>query len=126
MLGFITICLIAGGLGAVLQGMVGIGTGIIIIPLLTFLLPNYGIPQNEAIHIALATSMAAIVINSISALITHHKRGNVQWGLFKKIILFSIIGSCIGALMASIMSGRYLESIFGIFMLATPCAGIRY
>lgn len=119
MFGFIIICLIAGGLGAILQGMVGIGTGIIIIPLLTFLLPNYGVPQNEAIHIALATSMAAIVINSISALITHHKRGNVQWGLFKKIILFSIIGSCIGALTASITSGRFLESIFGIFMLVT-------
>jgi len=113
------ICLIAGGFGAILQGMVGIGTGIIIIPLLTFILPDYGIPQDMAIHIALATSMAAIVINSISALISHHKRGNVQWSLFNKIILFSIIGSCFGAAIASITSGRYLESTFGIFMLLT-------
>jgi uncharacterized membrane protein YfcA len=117
MFSLIIICLIAGGLGAILQGMVGIGTGIVIIPLLTFILPSYGIPQNMAIHIALATSMAAIVINSISALLSHHKRGNVQWVLFKKIILFSIIGSFLGASIASITPGFYLESIFGIFML---------
>lgn len=117
MLSLLLICLIAGGIGAILQGMVGIGTGIIIIPLLTFILPNYGISQDIAIHIALATSMAAIVINSISALISHHKRGNVQWPLFKRIILFSIIGSFVGALLASFISGRYLEIIFGTFML---------
>jgi len=117
MLNLLIICLIAGGIGAILQGMVGIGTGIVVIPLLTFILPHYGIPQNIAIHIALATSMAAIVINSISALISHYKRGNVYWPLFKRIILFSISGAFLGALVASFIGGRYLQSIFGIFML---------
>lgn len=117
MLSLLIICFIAGGIGAILQGMIGIGTGIIIIPLLTFMLPNYEISKNIAIHITLATSMAAIVINSISALISHHRRGNIQWELFKKIILFSVVGSFVGALVASSISGRYLENIFGIFML---------
>jgi uncharacterized membrane protein YfcA len=117
MLSFLIICFIAGGIGALLQGMVGIGTGIVIIPLLTFILPNYGISPDIAIHIALATSMAAIVVNSISALISHHKRGNVLWKIFKKIIFFSMIGSFCGALAASYMSGKYLKMIFGIFML---------
>lgn len=117
MLSLLIICLIAGGIGAILQGMIGIGTGIIIIPLLTFLLPNYGIPQTIAVHMALATSLAAIVLNSISALISHHKRGNVQWLLFKKIIIFSLIGSFAGAFFASFISGYYLEKIFGIFMI---------
>lgn len=119
MLSLLIICLIAGGLGAILQGMVGIGTGIIVIPLLTFLLPHYGIAPDSAIHIALATSMAAIVVNSISALISHHKRGNVQWYLFRRIVFFSIVGACSGALIASCISGRGLENIFGIFMLMT-------
>lgn len=117
MLELIIICLLAGTLGGLLQGMVGIGTGIVIVPLLTFILPHYGISQNIAIHIALATSMAAIAINSISALISHHSHGNVQWLLFKKTILFSIIGASLGALVASDLSGRYLEIIFGIFLL---------
>jgi uncharacterized membrane protein YfcA len=117
MLSLLIICFIAGGLGAILQGMVGIGTGIVIIPLLTFLLPYYGIEKGIAIHIALATSMAAIVINSISALISHHRYGNIQWGLFKKIVLFCMLGSFLGALTASYISGRYLEIIFGAFMV---------
>lgn len=117
MLSLLIICLIAGGIGAVLQGMIGIGTGLIIVPLLTFLLPHYGIPQNIAVHIAVATSMAAIVVSSISALITHHQRGNVQWPIFKKIILFSITGAGIGAILASSVSGKYLQWFFGGFML---------
>ena len=118
MLSLLIICLIAGGVGAILQGMIGIGTGIIIIPLLTFLLPNYGIPQSIAVHMALATSLAAIVLNSLSALISHHKRGNVQWALFKKIIIFSLFGSFAGAFLASFISGYYLERIFGVFMIS--------
>lgn len=117
MLNLLIISFIAGGIGAILQGMVGIGTGIIIIPLLTFILPHYGIPQEIAIHIALGTSMAAIVTNSISALVSHHKRGNVLWPLFKKIIFFSVVGAFLGALVASYIAGRYLEIIFGLFML---------
>ena len=118
MLSLIIICLFAGAIGAIIQGMIGIGTGLIVIPLLTFILPYYGIPQDTAIHIALATSMAAIVVSSVSALIVHHKRGNVVWSIFKKIILFSVIGSCVGALIASYTSGRGLQNVFGIFMIA--------
>jgi uncharacterized membrane protein YfcA len=117
MLDFLIICLIAGGVGAILQGMVGIGTGIVVIPLLTFILPHYGIPQDVAVHIALTTSITVIVINSISALISHHKRGNIQWGLFKKMLFFSVAGSFAGAMAANAISGQYLKMIFGSFMI---------
>lgn len=119
MLSLLIICCIAGGVGAILQGMLGIGTGVIIVPLLTFILPKYGISSEMAIHVALATSMAAIATNSVSALISHHAHGNIQWPLFKKIILFSIAGSCVGALLASHTPAPYLRAIFGIFLLLT-------
>jgi uncharacterized membrane protein YfcA len=99
--------------------MLGIGTGVIIVPLLSFILPHYGIEQDLAIHIALATSMAAIATNSLSALKSHYNRGNIKWTMFKKIIFFSMGGSCIGALAASALSGHYLKNIFGIFLLFT-------
>ena len=86
---FLLICLIAGSIGAILQGMIGVGTGIIIVPLLTLILPYYGMPQAVSIHIAIATSMAAIATNSITALISHYKRGNINWNVFKEIILFT-------------------------------------
>lgn len=115
---FLVICFVAGSIGAVLQGMIGVGTGIIIVPLLTILLPYYGTPQESAIHIAIATSMAAIATNSITALISHYKRGNINWVLFKKMIFFTMLGSCAGALTASHTSSRYLQILFCVFIFS--------
>lgn len=113
------ICVAAGALGGFLQGMVGVGTGIVVIPLLTFLLPYYGIPVEMAIHVALATSMAAITVSSIAAAVSHHQHQNIRWDIFKKIVCFSVIGSVLGALMASYMPARILEIIFAFFMFYT-------
>ena len=68
-------------------------------------------------HRVILTTMAAIVVSFTSTLAKHHKRGNIQWLLFKKIIVFRIIGAFAGALIASFIPGRYLEYIFDISML---------
>jgi uncharacterized membrane protein YfcA len=115
---FLLICFLAGVIGSMLQGMIGIGTGIVIVPLLSFLLPHYGVPATQAMHIALATSMSAIAINSVSALKSHYQRGNIQWRLLKSISFFSLCGAFAGAQLASQLSGLLLRIIFGIFMLA--------
>ncbi len=119
MIEFIIICFIAGSIGGLLSGMLGVGTGIVTVPLLTLLLPHYGISQNNAIHIALATSMAAIAINSITAIIKHHQYGNIRWDCVNKSIVFSLAGAFLGALTASYLSGYLLQIIFGIFLLLT-------
>ncbi len=117
MLSFLLICFICGAFGAILQGIIGIGTGIIIVPLLTLMLPHYGYAPTAAMHIALATSMAAIAINSLSALYSHQRRGNIQWDLFNKVILFCIVGAGIGAMLASNINAYYLEAFYGLFLL---------
>lgn len=117
MIELLIICFIAGAAGALLQGMVGVGTGIVIVPLLTFILPRYGISSAMAIHVALATSMAAIAINAFSAVLIHHKYQNVKWDIFKKTVIPSTLGACLGALTASYLPARWLEIIFGIFLV---------
>lgn len=119
MLILLIICAIAGAVGGLLQGMVGVGIGIIVIPLLTFMLPHYGVPSDLAIRVALATSMAAISISSLSAVIAHHRHENIRWNVIKKMVIFSMLGSGIGALLASYMPARALEIIFGLFMFYT-------
>lgn len=113
------ICALAGIVGGTLQGMVGVGTGIIVIPLLTLLLPAYGISTQMAIHVALATSMAAIVITSLAAGVSHHLHTNIRWDIFKKVIIGSIVGSGIGALIASYLPAKILETVFALFMFYT-------
>jgi uncharacterized membrane protein YfcA len=114
---FIVICFLAGGIGSMLQGMIGIGTGVVMVPLLAFLLPSVGIPQSQAMHVALATTLLAISINSISALKSHYRHGNIRWEIVKKIILFSMIGSSFGAYIASQLSSMVLQVTFGVFLL---------
>lgn len=110
-------CFIAGIIGSILQSLIGIGTGIMLVPLLTFMLPHYGFTPDEAIHIALATSMAAIAVNALCTLKTHHYNKQIDWNIFKKIIFFSVLGAGIGAWVASALSGRYLRIGYGIFLL---------
>src|SRR5690349_8744326 len=110
----IIICLIAGATGGLLQGILGVGTGIIVVPLLTFLLPQYGIPVNLDIHIALATAMATIVVTSIASLISHYKQENINWNIFGRIILFSMLGSLAGAVLAGYLPTTVLRTIFAL------------
>ena len=112
-------CVIAGALGGFLQGLLGVGMGLVIVPLLTFLLPYYGVPDAMAIHIAIATSMGAIAISSIASFLSHHSRGNVLWHIFYRMVVFSLVGSCLGAIAAGFISPALLSKIFAIFMFFT-------
>lgn len=115
----LVICIFAGSLGGLLQGMVGVGTGVIVIPLLTLLLPMYGIGSDTAIHVALATSMVAIMVTSIFAGHTHHLSQNIRWDIVKKIMVGSLMGSGLGALVASYLPARILEVICVLFVFYT-------
>lgn len=125
MLVLLIVCFIAGSIGGVLQGMLGVGTGVIMIPLLTYLLPHYGIDANIAIHVALATSMAIIVISSLASVIAHHQHQNIRWDIFKRIFIFSMFGSALGALVASYLPARLLEILFAFFLFYTALHMIK-
>ncbi len=64
------------GLGAVVgffAGLLGIGGGGIMVPILTSLFAMQGFPHEHLVHMALATSMAAIIVTSVASLRAHHK-----------------------------------------------------
>ena len=70
------------GLGAVVgffAGLLGIGGGGIMVPILTSLFALQGFPGEHLVHMALATSMAAIIVTSIASLRAHHQHQAVIW-----------------------------------------------
>ena len=89
----------------------GIGGGVIIVPILTFL---FSFP----IHSAIATSLAIIVPNTILAIFFHKKLGNIDFQIAKFIIPTAIIGSFLGAFFANKLPAETLTFIFGLFLLA--------
>ncbi|NQY63019.1 MAG: sulfite exporter TauE/SafE family protein [Alteromonadaceae bacterium] len=114
-------CLILGSVVGFLAGLLGIGGGLIIVPVLVYLLPLFEVSPDEVMSIALATSLASIVITSASAAYAHHKNQNILWGLTRQLLLTISVGALLGAIIADFLSAEALTNFFGfaVMLLAT-------
>ena len=83
MLSFILLCLLVGAVAGFFAGLFGIGGGLMIVPVLVYLLPMVGVPESLLMSTALGTSFATIVITGFSSAQRHHKLGNVVWNAVK-------------------------------------------
>ena len=114
-----TIILIYLGVGAiagVLAGLLGVGGGLVIVPMLVYCFTRQGLPGEHIMHIALGTSMASIIFTSISSFMAHHKRGAVNWMVVKRISAGILIGTFAGTWLASGLSTEFLKGFFVIFL----------
>ncbi len=100
--------LIAGALG----GLMGVGGGLVLVPLLTHFLHR---PQHEA-H---GTSLAFIISTSVVATILSARLEHVLPGLALLLAVGAVPGVMLGARLAQAMSARHLRQAFGLLMLAT-------
>lgn len=112
--------LVAVGLAAGLAaGLFGIGGGAVIVPVLYFLFSGLGYPDT-AQHVAVATSLATIILTSARSVLAHHKRGAVDWPVLKSWSPWIMVGAILGTLLAGRVSGEHLTLLFGVvaFVLA--------
>lgn len=98
-------------------GIFGVGGGLIIVPLLYVVFTHMGYEPEVIMHMALGTSLATIIVTSISSLIAHHKNGAVIWSAFRNLAPGLIIGSFLGAGIAGLLSGENLQLIIGVFVI---------
>ncbi|MEX2585992.1 MAG: sulfite exporter TauE/SafE family protein [Balneolaceae bacterium] len=106
-------------LGAVtgfLAGLFGIGGGGVMVPVLTILYLWQGIQADVVVHMALATSMAAIMFTSLSSLRAHHSRKSVLWPVAFRLAAGVLIGTYVTASLTWRLSGDLLALIFTLFM----------
>lgn len=118
---FFIACLLLGTLVGFLAGLLGIGGGLVIVPALIYLLPLIGVPVDVLVPMALATSLATIVITSGSAAIAHHANANIPWQLAKALLVFVAAGAFAGAYIAHFLPAKALT---GIFSVAVICLAI--
>ena len=112
MIAIILIFLFTGLLSGFLAGLLGVGGGIIIVPVSYFVLINLGYSIEIVMHVAVASSLAVIVFTSISSIISHFKLGNIEFYIIKKWFLGVMFGSLIGSLLANEIKGEILVLIF--------------
>ncbi len=100
-----------------LAGLLGIGGGVIIIPVLVFVFGHQGVDHDVIMHVAIGTSLATIVTTSLSSIRVHQRHQAIDWRLFRAITPGIIIGGMLGAAIAKQLGGTTLQIIFALFML---------
>lgn len=116
MLVLILTYLVVGLIAGILAGLLGIGGGLVIVPMLVFCFTRQQIPQEYIMHIALGTSMASIIFTSVSSFMAHHKRGAVHWVVVRRIVLGILAGTFFGTYIAAQMKSDWLKGFFVIFL----------
>ena len=97
-----------------LAGLLGVGGGLIIVPVLTFIFTAQHLPDAHILHLALGTSLASIMFTSVSSLRAHHQRGAVDWMVVRRISLGIMVGTFGGSWVAAQLSTRFLKAFFGV------------
>ena len=92
--------LLLGGFAGVLAGLFGVGGGLIIVPVLVFSFTAQGFDPQILTHLAVGTSLATIVFTSMNSILTHHRKGAVQWPVVLWMTLGILLGAALGSLTA--------------------------
>lgn len=105
--------LAAGLLAGFAAGIFGIGGGFVVVPALLVVLPLLGGTKDAIAHVAIGTSAATIIVTSIRSLMSHAKRGAVEFEVLKTWAPWIILGCGAGVMLASHVDGTTLKMIFG-------------
>lgn len=111
----IAIYALTGVFAGLIGGMLGLGGGVIIVPVLLFLFIQQGFSPSILMHLAVTTSLATIIVTSISATYTHHRKGAVLWPVVNRLAPGILLGAGLGAVLADSLSSNTLRIVFGVF-----------
>lgn len=129
LLGFILLGLVSG----FFAGLLGLGGGVITVPVMALIaLPYLNFPPNEVMHVAVASSLAAIIPTALMSAYGHHQQKGIIWPIALKFTPGLLVGGVAGALLASVIAKENLQLAFAsflvfvaIYMLFSPTALIK-
>ena len=104
-----------GAFAGLLAGLLGVGGGLVIVPMLTFIFTSQVLPPEHILHLALGTSLASIMFTSVSSVRAHHSRKAVNWPAVWRITPGILIGTFGGSWVAAQMTTTFLKMFFVLF-----------
>ncbi len=117
--------LAVGAVAGVLAGLLGVGGGLVIVPMLVFCFTWQAVDPAILMHLALGTSMASIMFTSVSSFRAHHQRGAVRWDVVRRIVVGILVGTFLGSCVASRLSTNFLKGFFIVFLYYVAFQMIR-
>lgn len=118
MLIFLTLIVI-GCLIGFMAGLLGIGGGAIIVPVIYYIAEQQGVPTALIMKMALGTSFSIIIMSTASSAWSHNKRGTILWKQIPYLGLGSALGVVLGSIIVNLLSNTFLQIIFCIFLSYT-------
>lgn len=112
----VLIGLVLGSVSGVLAGLFGIGGGLVIVPVLAMVFQLYAFPGEMQVLMAVATSLATILLTSISSVLAHHRLEAVVWPKVWRLAPGIMVGAYAGAMVAEHIPGSVLRTILAIFL----------
>ena len=109
--------LLLGVFAGTLAGLLGVGGGLVMVPVLVFIFQSQAMESSVIIHMALGTSLAIIMLTSLSSIRAHQQRGAVLWSVCARLTPGIILGALSGAAVADALPDAVLKPVFGVFEL---------
>ena len=106
-----------GAFAGVLAGLLGVGGGIVLVPAFFYAFSALGYGSDQLMQICLATSLATIIVTSVRSVLSHNKKGAVDWEILKGWAPGIAAGALIGVIIASGLKSNVLQAIFGVLGL---------
>jgi len=116
-LSLISLLLLFGGLAGFLAGLLGIGGGVVLVPLFLWLFAHADMTAELVVHTAFGTSLAIIIPTSLISVLGHRSFGNVAWGHVFHLATGGLIGGLVGSFLAANLHGELLQTCFGVMQI---------
>ncbi|MBZ0263845.1 sulfite exporter TauE/SafE family protein, partial [bacterium] len=113
----IGLLLLTGATAGIAAGFIGIGGGVIMVPVLLELFRAWGIPDQVLVQAAMGTSLSVATFSVGSSAIRHHIQGNVLWKVVPFIFPMSMLGGYLASTAASLISGVWLQLGLAVALL---------
>ncbi|WP_404401575.1 sulfite exporter TauE/SafE family protein [Idiomarina seosinensis] len=110
-------CLSGGVVAGLLAGLLGIGGGLVVVPLLIYLLPIIGVEPQLVVPTAIATSLATICMTTASAAISHSRTGLMARFWLLRVLPGLSVGALMGAYLVTVVSPDSLRIIFAVVLV---------
>lgn len=108
------VLVVIGAFAGILAGLLGVGGGIVLVPAFFYAFSTLGYGGTDLMQVCLATSLATIIVTSIRSVLSHNKKGAVDWEILKGWAPGIAVGAVIGMLTAASLRSQQLQMIFGV------------